>query len=143
MVLPVPLGGKSTKELRFPPALTTPRISLPMLGLEIVSMEMPIPELFVPEKLTLSVPLFGKAEVSALMKSNLYDMSTSMAVGKDFDRASSYSAKIDMKGTSPFDVLSFNIDGIVFCCHIILIFQRHNTRVMPLFIKLCFLVCFM
>uniref|UniRef100_UPI0037E7B4DC apolipoprotein B-100-like n=1 Tax=Semicossyphus pulcher TaxID=241346 RepID=UPI0037E7B4DC len=109
--IPLPLGGKSTEELNFPPALTTPTVSLPQFGLEIVSMEIPIPELVVPESLTLYVPLFGKAEVSALMKSNLYDMEASMAAGKDVVETPSYSAKFDVKGTSPLDILSVKMEG--------------------------------
>ncbi|XP_051909562.1 apolipoprotein Bb, tandem duplicate 1 [Hippocampus zosterae] len=111
LAIPVPLGGKSTKELNFPPALTTPHLSLPEFGLEIVSMEIPIPEVFVPERLTLTIPLFGKAEVSTQMKSNLYDFETSIAAGKDVMEAPSYSAKFDAKGTSQFEILSFKIEG--------------------------------
>lgn len=77
-----------------------------------MSIEIPIPELFVPESLTLSVPLFGKAEVSTLMKSNLYDMEASMAAGKDVAEIPSYSAKFNVKGTSPLDILSVKIEGI-------------------------------
>ncbi|KAK9531435.1 hypothetical protein VZT92_010861 [Zoarces viviparus] len=109
--IPLLLGGKSTEELHFPPALTTPAVSLPQFGLEIVSMEIPIPDLVVPESFTLSIPLFGKAEVSTLMKSNLYDMEASMAAGKDVVETPSYSAKFDVTGTSPLDILSINIKG--------------------------------
>ncbi|XP_059212565.1 apolipoprotein Bb, tandem duplicate 1 [Centropristis striata] len=111
IALPLPLGGKSTEELNFPPALSTPSVSLPQFGLEIVSMEIPIPELVVPESLTLSIPLFGKAEVSTVMKSNIYDMEASMAAGKDVVETSSYSAKFDVKGTSPIDILSVTMEG--------------------------------
>ncbi|XP_067428848.1 apolipoprotein B-100-like [Thunnus thynnus] len=111
ITIPLPLGGKSTEELNFPPALTTPYVTLPQFGLEIMSIEIPIPELFVPESLTLSVPLFGKAEVSTLMKSNLYDMEASMAAGKDVAEIPSYSAKFNVKGTSPLDILSVKIEG--------------------------------
>uniref|UniRef100_A0A3B4T7G9 Apolipoprotein B n=1 Tax=Seriola dumerili TaxID=41447 RepID=A0A3B4T7G9_SERDU len=111
IVIPLPLGGKSTEELNFPPALTTPSMSLPQFGLDIVSMEIPIPELVVPESFTLSIPLFGKAEVYALMRSNLYDMEASMAAGKDVVETPSYSAKFDVKGTSPLEILSIKIEG--------------------------------
>ncbi|TDH00513.1 hypothetical protein EPR50_G00189240 [Perca flavescens] len=111
IAIPLPLGGRSTEELNFPPALTTPSVSLPEFGLEIVSIQIPIPELVVPESLTLSIPLFGKAEVSTLMKSNLYDMEASMAAGKDVVETPSYSAKFDVKGTSPLDILSIKIEG--------------------------------
>ncbi|XP_033932300.1 apolipoprotein B-100-like [Pseudochaenichthys georgianus] len=111
IAIPLPLGGKSTEELHFPPALTTPSVSLPQFGLEIVSMEIPIPEIVVPESLTLSIPLFGKAEISTLMKSNLYEMEASMAAGKDIVDTPSYSAKFDVRGTSPVDILSFTMTG--------------------------------
>ncbi|XP_031178307.1 apolipoprotein Bb, tandem duplicate 1 [Sander lucioperca] len=111
IAIPLPLGGRSTKELNFPPALTTPSVSLPEFGLEIVSIQIPIPELVVPESLTLSIPLFGKAEISTLMRSNLYDMEASMAAGKDVVETPSYSAKFDVKGTSPLDILSIKIEG--------------------------------
>ncbi|XP_040920908.1 apolipoprotein B-100-like [Toxotes jaculatrix] len=111
IAIPLPLGGKSTEELNFPPALTTPSMSLPQFGLEIVSMEIPIPELVVPESLTLSIPLFGKAEVSTLIRSNLYEMEASMAAGKDVVETPSYSAMFDVKGTSPLDILSVKIEG--------------------------------
>ncbi|XP_034556005.1 apolipoprotein B-100-like [Notolabrus celidotus] len=109
--IPLPLGGKSTEELNFPPALTTPNIFLPMFGLNFVSTEIPIPELFVPESLTLALPLFGKAEVSTLMKSNFYNMEASMAAGKDVVETPSYSAKFDVTGTSPLDILSVKMEG--------------------------------
>ncbi|XP_040919863.1 apolipoprotein B-100-like [Toxotes jaculatrix] len=111
IAIPLPLGGKSTEELNFPPALTTPSVSLPQFGLEIVSMEIPIPELVVPESLTLSIPLFGKAEVSTLIRSNLYELEASMAAGKDVVETPSYSAMFDVKGTSPLDILSVKIEG--------------------------------
>ncbi|XP_023270961.1 apolipoprotein B-100-like [Seriola lalandi dorsalis] len=111
IAIPLPLGGKSTEELNFPPALTTPSVSLPQFGLDIVSMEIPIPEIVVPESLTLSIPLFGKAEFSSLMRSNLYDMEASMAAGKDVVQTPSYSAKFDVKGTSPLEILSIKIEG--------------------------------
>ncbi|XP_049914916.1 apolipoprotein Bb, tandem duplicate 1 [Epinephelus moara] len=111
ITIPLLLGGKSTEDLNFPPVLTTPSLSLPQFGLEIASMEIPIPELVVPEDITLSIPLFGKAEVSTLMKSNLYDMEASMAAGKDVVETPSYSAKFDVKGTSPVDILSIKIAG--------------------------------
>lgn len=111
IAIPLPLGGKSTTEMRFPPVLTTPYLYLPGLGLEIVSMEIPIPELVVPESLTMSVPLFGKVEFSTLMKSNLYNMEASMAAGKDVVETPSYSATFNVKGTSPVDILSMKMEG--------------------------------
>ncbi|KAM9840239.1 apolipoprotein Bb, tandem duplicate 1 [Aulostomus maculatus] len=109
IVIPLPLGGKSTVDLSFPPVLTTP--NLPLILVDIPSMEIPIPELSLPESITLSIPLFGKAEVSALMKSNLYDMTASMAAGKDVVETPSYSAAFEVIGTSPVDILSIKVEG--------------------------------
>ncbi|XP_068433473.1 apolipoprotein B-100-like [Clinocottus analis] len=111
IAIPLLLGGKSTQDLNFPSALSTPTVSLPQFGLEIVSVEIPIPELVVPESFTLSIPLFGKAEVSTLMKSNLYNMEASMAAGKDVVETPSYSAEFEVKGTSPIDILSMKMKG--------------------------------
>ncbi|CAL8315296.1 unnamed protein product [Boreogadus saida] len=111
IAIPVPLGGKSTEELNFPAALTTPSLSMPQLGLQVPSMQIPIPELFVPETITISVPLFGKAEVSAMLRSNIYDLEASIAAGKDVVQTPSHSAMYDVKGTSLFDILSFRIEG--------------------------------
>uniref|UniRef100_A0AAX7TSL5 Vitellogenin domain-containing protein n=1 Tax=Astatotilapia calliptera TaxID=8154 RepID=A0AAX7TSL5_ASTCA len=111
IAIPVPLGGKSTEELNFPPALTTPGLSLQQYGLEIPSMEISIPEFVVPESIMLSIPLFGRAEVSTVMKSNLYDTEASVAFGVDQDESQSYSAKFVIKGTSPIDILSIKLEG--------------------------------
>ena len=113
LTLPMPLGGKSTEELNFPPALTTPRLSLPQFGLEVHSMQIPIPELFVPETITVFVPLFGKAEVSTKVNSNLYDLEASASAGRDAVETPSYSAKIEVAGNSPVDILSIKIEGTI------------------------------
>lgn len=85
---------------------------LPEIGLEIVSMKVPIPRFVVPESLILSIPLFGKAEVSTLVKNNLYNMEASMTLGKDVVETPSYSAKFDVRGTSPIDILSVKFEGM-------------------------------
>ncbi|XP_053737738.1 apolipoprotein Bb, tandem duplicate 1 [Synchiropus splendidus] len=111
IMIPIPVGGKSTSDLNFPPVLSTPHVSVPQLGLEIVSMEIPIPQMVIPPRINLAIPLFGKAEVSTMMKSNMYDMEASLAFGKDVVETPSYSAKVEMKGTSPLEVLGFKIEG--------------------------------
>ncbi|KAK7940142.1 hypothetical protein WMY93_003468 [Mugilogobius chulae] len=111
--VPVPFGGKSTNDFKIPEVLTTPQFSVPQIGLEIASMEIPVPELFVPEGFTLQIPLFGKAEVSTMLKSNLYNMEVTMATGKDVVETPSYSAKIAVAGTSPIEILAVKFDGFV------------------------------
>ncbi|RVE55741.1 hypothetical protein OJAV_G00229140 [Oryzias javanicus] len=111
ITVPVLFGGKSRDELNFPPALSTPRVSLPQFGLEIASRMISVPDFVIPESYTLFIPLFGKAEVSTKMESNLYDMEASMAVGKDVVEPPSYSAKFDVKGNSPVDILTVAVEG--------------------------------
>uniref|UniRef100_A0A8C6TY30 Apolipoprotein Bb, tandem duplicate 2 n=1 Tax=Neogobius melanostomus TaxID=47308 RepID=A0A8C6TY30_9GOBI len=112
MIVPLPFGGKSTTaDFNFPEVLTTPQISVPQIGLEVLSMEIPVPELFVPEGFTLFVPLFGKAEVSTMLKSNLYELEATMAAGKDVVETPSYSAKMAVTGISPIDILSVRFEG--------------------------------
>lgn len=111
--VPVLFGGKSRDELKFPPALSIPRVSLPQFGLEIPSRKISIPDFVVPEDFILSIPVFGKAEFSTKMESNLYDIEASMAVGKDVVEPPSYSAKFDVKGTSPIEILTVAVEGIL------------------------------
>ncbi|XP_047244216.1 apolipoprotein Bb, tandem duplicate 1 [Girardinichthys multiradiatus] len=111
VVVPLPFGGKTTAELNFPPVLTTPSLHIPQFGLEVVSREIPIPDLFVPKSLIMSVPLFGKVELSVLMNSNLYEVEATLGVGKDVVEPPSYSARFDAKGSSPIDILSVAVEG--------------------------------
>ncbi|XP_066532856.1 apolipoprotein Bb, tandem duplicate 1 [Hoplias malabaricus] len=106
--LPLPLGGKTSKDLNFPPALTTPNLAVPQLGLEVASISVPLPEILVPETLTVSLPIFGKAEVSGTLSSNLYNIQGTASVGRE---QQSYSANVEVTGTSPVDILSFRVQG--------------------------------
>lgn len=124
--IPLPFGGKSADQLRFPSSLSTPRLSLPEFGVEIVSMEVPVPRFVIPKTVTLSIPLFGKAEASTLLKSNLYDMEASVSVGKEAGVTPSYSAKFDVKGTSPLDILSVKFEGMWVSILVLTLLNQYN-----------------
>uniref|UniRef100_A0A674EIQ0 Apolipoprotein Bb, tandem duplicate 1 n=1 Tax=Salmo trutta TaxID=8032 RepID=A0A674EIQ0_SALTR len=111
IAIPLPLGGKSSEELNFPAALTTPHLALPQLGLDIASMEIPIPELFIPETLDIFVPLFGKTQLSTKVKSNFYNLEGSVSAGKDAAETPSYSAKFDVTGSCSMELLCIKIEG--------------------------------
>ncbi|XP_052327245.1 apolipoprotein B-100-like [Oncorhynchus keta] len=111
IAIPLPLGGKSSVELNFPAALTTPHLALPLLGLDIASLEIPIPELFIPETLDVFVPLFGKAQLSTKVKSNFYNLEGSVSAGKDAAETPSYSAKFDVTGSCSMELLCIKIEG--------------------------------
>lgn len=107
----MPLGGKSSKDLNFPPALTTPNLDVPQLGLNIASVKVPLPEVFVPKTITLSLPTLGKAELAGKLHSNLYDLEATLSAGRDSDENQSYSAKVGVTGSGPVDLLSVRIEG--------------------------------
>ncbi|XP_072553083.1 apolipoprotein Bb, tandem duplicate 1 [Salminus brasiliensis] len=111
VTFPIPFGGKSSKDLDFPSALTTPQLKVPALGLKFASVSVPVPEIVVPERLTVSLPVLGMAEVSGKLRSNLYNMEAAASAGRDPDEHLSYSAKLKVTGTSPVDILSFGVQG--------------------------------
>uniref|UniRef100_A0A8B9GSZ3 Apolipoprotein B-100-like n=1 Tax=Astyanax mexicanus TaxID=7994 RepID=A0A8B9GSZ3_ASTMX len=108
----LPLGGKSSKDLNFPSALTTPQLALPMLGLELAPISVPIPEIVVPERMTLHMPKLGMATVSGKLSSNLFNMEANASAGRDLVEHLSYSAKLDATGTGPVDILDFRVQGL-------------------------------
>lgn len=114
--IPIPLGGKSPGDFNFPAVLTTPNLVVPQLGLEVASIRIPLPEIFVPERLSVSLPLMGMAEVSSKLSSNFYDMEATASAGRELDEKPSYSAKIEVTGTSPVDLLSFKVEGTCNLC---------------------------
>uniref|UniRef100_A0A8C1HQV8 Apolipoprotein Bb, tandem duplicate 1 n=1 Tax=Cyprinus carpio carpio TaxID=630221 RepID=A0A8C1HQV8_CYPCA len=111
--IPIPLGGKSSRDFNFPAALTTPKLAVPQLGLEVASISIPLPEVFVPESLSVSVPHTIKAEMSSKLSSNFYKMEATISAGRELGEKPSYSAKIEATGTSPVDLLSFKVEGSV------------------------------
>uniref|UniRef100_A0A3B5L4P9 Apolipoprotein Bb, tandem duplicate 1 n=1 Tax=Xiphophorus couchianus TaxID=32473 RepID=A0A3B5L4P9_9TELE len=112
-VIPLPLGGKTPADLNFPPALTIPTLSIPQFGLDIPARKILMPDIAVPESFTVSVPLFSQVKLSTLINSNLYDVEATLAAGKDVVEPPSYSARFDAKGTSPIDILSVAVEGMV------------------------------
>uniref|UniRef100_A0A4W4F378 Vitellogenin domain-containing protein n=1 Tax=Electrophorus electricus TaxID=8005 RepID=A0A4W4F378_ELEEL len=111
IIFSVPFGGKSSRDLNFPPALTTPKLAVPQLGLEVASIKIPIPEIFVPETLTVSLPLFGMAILTGKLSSNLYNLEAIASALSEPAQHQKYSAKVEVTGTSPMDLLSLRIKG--------------------------------
>uniref|UniRef100_A0A8C1M594 Apolipoprotein Bb, tandem duplicate 1 n=2 Tax=Cyprinus carpio TaxID=7962 RepID=A0A8C1M594_CYPCA len=109
--IPIPFGGKSSGDFNFPAVLTTPKLVVPQLGLEVASISIPLPEVFVPESLSVSLPHMAKAEVSSKLSSNFYNMEATASAGRELVEKPSYSAKFEVTGTSPVDILSFKVEG--------------------------------
>ncbi|XP_077096392.1 apolipoprotein B-100-like [Siphateles boraxobius] len=109
ITLPLPLGGKSTKDLNFPTTLSTPNLIVPHLGLEFESASVNLPEFFIPGSVSLSVPTLGLVELSGKLNSNFYNLEAAVSAARD--PAESYSAKFEVTGTSPVDLLSIKVEG--------------------------------
>ncbi len=109
--IPLPLGGKSSEELRIPPVVSSPRISMPQLGMDFASQEIQIPTFTIPSEYDLVLPLMGMAEMSAKINSNYYKWKATMSAGNITEDSPSYSAKFSVLADSPIELLSFSTEG--------------------------------
>ncbi|TKS75533.1 Apolipoprotein B-100 [Collichthys lucidus] len=109
--IPLPLGGKSSEELRIPAVVTSPRISIPQLDMELASNEIQIPTFTIPSDYDLTLPLMGMAEVSAKVNSNYYNWEATVAAGNQTAESPNYIAKFSILADSPIEVLSFSTEG--------------------------------
>ncbi|KAL7389148.1 hypothetical protein ABVT39_027149 [Epinephelus coioides] len=111
ITVPLPLGGKSSEELRIPPMVSTPRISVPQLDMEFASQEIQIPTFTIPSEYDLVLPLMGMVEASAKVNSNYYDWEATMSAGNNTVESPSYLAKFRVMAESPIQLLSFSTEG--------------------------------
>ncbi|XP_055041957.2 apolipoprotein B-100 [Misgurnus anguillicaudatus] len=68
-------------------------------------------EVIIPESVSLRVPTLGTAEVSGKLDSNFYNLEADAFVGRNPVEHTSYSAKAQVTGTSPVDLLSLKVEG--------------------------------
>ncbi|KAF7655376.1 hypothetical protein LDENG_00057020 [Lucifuga dentata] len=111
ITLPLPLGGKSSEELRIPPMLTTPPMSVSVIGLHLPSKQIPIPTFTIPTEYDLSLPLIGMVEVSTKVNSNYYNWEGMVLAGNNTSETPSYLAKFKVTADSPIKLLSFTSEG--------------------------------
>lgn len=111
ITIPLPLGGKSSEELRIPRVVASPRISVPQLDMDFASQEIQIPTFTIPSEYDLTLPLMGMAEVSAKVNSNYYNWEATASAGNNTADSPSYMAKFSMMGDSPVELLSFSTEG--------------------------------
>ncbi|KAG7239697.1 hypothetical protein INR49_028633 [Caranx melampygus] len=110
-IISLPFGGKSSEELRIPGVVTSPRISLPQVGLELPSREIRIPTFTIPYDYYLTMPRIGKAEMSAKVKSNYYNMEATVSAGSNLAQRPDYLASFNIMADSPVELLSFTTEG--------------------------------
>ncbi|XP_068593389.1 apolipoprotein B-100-like [Cebidichthys violaceus] len=111
ITVPLPLGGKSSEELRIPPMVNSPRISMPQLGMEVASKEIQIPTFTIPSEYDLTLPLMGMVEASAKVNSNYYNWEATVSAGNNTAESPSYLAKFSVMADSPIKLLSFSTEG--------------------------------
>ena len=109
--LALPLGGKTSQELRIPPMLTTPHMSIPQMDLNISPMEISIPTFTIPSDYDLTLPLMGMIELSGKVKSNYYNLEGMVSAGNNTVESPSYMAKFKVMADSPMELLSFTSEG--------------------------------
>uniref|UniRef100_A0A8C4FGP8 Vitellogenin domain-containing protein n=1 Tax=Dicentrarchus labrax TaxID=13489 RepID=A0A8C4FGP8_DICLA len=109
--IPLPLGGKSSEELRIPAVVSTPSISMPQLDMEFPSKEIQIPTFTIPSEYDLTLPLMGMAEVSAKVNSNYYNWEATASAGNNTAESPSYLAKFNIQADSPIKFLSFSTEA--------------------------------
>nr|XP_046228823.1 apolipoprotein B-100-like [Scatophagus argus] len=109
--IPLPLGGKSSQELRIPPVVASPRISMPQLGMEFASKEIQIPTFTIPSEYDLTLPLMGMMEMSAKVNSNYYKWEATASAGNNTVDSPSYMAMFSILAESPIELLSFSTKG--------------------------------
>ncbi|XP_060946991.1 apolipoprotein B-100-like [Limanda limanda] len=111
VTIPLPLGGKSSEELRIPARLTSPHISLPQVGMNIVPQQIQIPTFTIPSEYDLIMPLMGMVEVSAKLHSNYYNLEATVSAGNKTVESPSYLAQFSIMAESPVKLLSFSTEG--------------------------------
>nr|XP_015802908.2 apolipoprotein B-100 [Nothobranchius furzeri] len=111
MTIPLPLGGKSSEELRMPPVITSPHISVPQLGLDLAPQKIKVPRFTIPSEYDLTLPLMGLMEMSAKVNSNYYDWEGIITAGNNTKESPEYVAKFSMLAESPIKLLSFSAEG--------------------------------
>lgn len=112
--VPLPLGGKSSEELRIPTMVSSPRIFVPELGLEFASQEIQIPTFTIPSEYDLTLPLMGMMEASAKVNSNYYNWEGTMSAGNNTAESPNFVAKFNILAHSPIEFLSFSTEGNLF-----------------------------
>lgn len=112
ITVPLPLGGKSSEELRIPSVVSSPHISMPQLGMELSSQEIQIPTFTIPSEYDLTLPLMGMVEVSSKVNSNYYNWEARVSAGNNTEEYPSYLATFNILAKGPIELLSFSTEGV-------------------------------
>lgn len=101
-----PLGGQKSEDLNIPTTL-----SIPLSGLYVPDMKYQLPSFIIPPSVRLTLPLFGLAEASTKIRSNLYNWETSFYLANKTVHVPTYVGELKTMGESPVKVLSYKFEG--------------------------------
>ncbi|XP_034515741.1 apolipoprotein B-100 [Ailuropoda melanoleuca] len=109
--IPLPFGGKSSKDLKMLETIRTPNLNFKSIGFHLPSREFQVPTFTIPELYQLRVPLLGVLDLSTNIYSNLYNWSASYTGGNTSTDHLSLRAWYHMKADSVVDLLSYSVQG--------------------------------
>lgn len=109
--IPLPFGGRSGYDMRFPKTVRTPPLVMESLGMNMPSQEYRIPQFALPESYTLQVPLLDTFEMSSNVYSNYYNCSSSFTLANTTRDAYNLRANYFVKADSVLDLFSYDVRG--------------------------------
>ncbi|XP_032209094.1 apolipoprotein B-100 [Mustela erminea] len=109
--IPLPFGGKSSKDLKMLETIRTPDLNFKSVGFHLPSREFQVPTFTIPKLYQLRVPLLGVLDLSTNIYSNLYNWSASYTGGNTSTNHLSLQARYHMKADSVIDLLSYSVQG--------------------------------
>ncbi|XP_007516840.2 apolipoprotein B-100 [Erinaceus europaeus] len=109
--IPLPFGGKSSKDLKMWDTVRTPALNFRSVGISLPSREFQMPTFTIPKLYELHVPLLGMLDVSTNVYSNLYNWSALYTGGNSSKDHLSLQALYQVKADSVVDLLSYHVQG--------------------------------
>ncbi|XP_007937481.1 apolipoprotein B-100 [Orycteropus afer afer] len=109
--IPLPFGGKSSKDLKILETVRTPALDIKSVGFHLPPQEFRIPTFTIPKLYPLRVPLLGVLDLSTNVYSNMYNWSASYTGGNVSTDHFSLKAQYHMKADSVVDLLSYSVQG--------------------------------
>ncbi|XP_037668799.1 apolipoprotein B-100 [Choloepus didactylus] len=109
--IPLPLGGKTSKDLKILESVRTPALNFRSVGFHLPAREFQIPAFTIPKLYQLKVPLLGVLDLSTNVYSNLYNWSASYTGGNTSTDHFSLLARYRVKADSVVDLLSYSVQG--------------------------------
>ncbi|KAB0402813.1 hypothetical protein E2I00_014757 [Balaenoptera physalus] len=109
--IPLPFGGKSSKDLKMLETIRTPALNLHPVGFHLPSQEFQVPAFTIPKLYQLRVPLLGVLDLSTNTYSNLYNWSASYTGGNTSTDPLSLQAQCHVKADAVVDLLSYHVQG--------------------------------